>query len=68
MSLRKLNNLDANDILNRMSIDEVDEEHREEVWVEEENGEVVDNWFVGNAGAVAYSGTTLTLEEWEERK
>ncbi len=67
MSLRKLSDLDANDILNRMSIDEVDEGHREEVWIEEENGEVVDNWFVGYDGAVSYSGTILTSKEWDEK-
>lgn len=68
MSLRKLSELDANDILNRMSIDEVDEGHREEVWVEEnETGEVSNNWFVGSGGAISYSGTALTLKEWEKR-
>ncbi len=68
MSLRKLSVLDANDILNRMSIDEVDEVHREEVWIEEENGEVVENWFVGSDGAVSYSGTILTRKQWNEKK
>ena len=68
MSLRKLRNLDANDILNRMSIDEVDEGHREEVWIEElSNGEVIDNWFIGADGAISYSGSELTSEEWNER-
>lgn len=68
MVMRKLSTLDANDILTRTTLDEVPEGYREEVWVEEEYEDVVDNWFVGDAGAVSYSGTTLTKEEWDEKR
>lgn len=65
--MRKLSTLEGNDILTRTTLDEAPEEYRDEVWVEEENGEVVDNWFVGDAGAVSYSGTTLSRKEWNKR-
>jgi len=61
-ALRKISNLDASDILIRITLDEVPEGYRNEVFVEEENGEVLDTWFVGSEGAVSYSGTTLNIE------
>lgn len=63
----RLSNLDASDILTRTTLDEVPSGYREEIYVEEENGEVLDTWFVGVEGAVSFSGTTLTTEEWNER-
>jgi len=68
MTLRKLSQIDARDILTRTTLDEVPEGYRDEVWIEEENGEVIDNWFVGSEGAVSYSGRTLTTEEWNIRR
>ena len=68
MNLEKLSGLDAGDILTRTTLDEVPEGYRDEVYVEKNEGIVVDNWFVGSEGAVSYSGTTLTVEEWNERK
>ena len=62
--IRKLNKLNANAVLAIMTLDEVPEGYRDEVWIEEENGEVIDNWFVGSEGAVSYSGRTLTTEDW----
>jgi hypothetical protein len=66
MSLRKLNNLDASDILARTPLDEVPKGFRDEVFVEEDNEGVIDNWFVGSEGAVSNSGTTLTIKEWND--
>jgi hypothetical protein len=65
--IRKLSSRDASDILTRTTYDEVPEGYRGEVYIEEENGEVLDNWFVGSGGAVSYSGTTLTLEDWNKK-
>jgi len=67
MNLEKLSGLDASDILTRTSFDEVPEGYRDEVYVEKNEGIVVDNWFVGSEGAVSHSGATLTVEEWNER-
>ena len=62
--IEKLSMLDANDILIRTTLDEVPEQYRDEVYIEKDDGEVVENWFVGTAGAVSYSGRFLTPEEW----
>ena len=67
MVLEKLSSLRADDILTRMTLDEVPEGYRGSVFVEKENGEIIDNWFVGSDGAVSYSGTSLTLKEWGEK-
>ena len=68
MGIRKLSQMDASDILIRITLDEVPFNYRDEVWVEEEDGETLDNWFVGSEGAVSYSGRTLTTEEWNIRR
>ena len=66
--IRKLSQMDTNDILTRTTLDEVPFNYRDEVWVEEENGEVVDNWFVGDGGALSYSGKEMSIAEWNLRK
>lgn len=68
IEIRKLSGLDASDILTRTTLDEVPDGYRDEVFVEEENGEVLDNWFVGEKGALSYSGTELTLKQWNEKR
>ena len=64
----KLSTLDASDILTRTTLDEVPERYRDSVFVEKENGEIIDNWFIGSEGAISWSGSILTLEEWENKR
>lgn len=59
MVMRKLSQMEGFDILKTLTLDEVPIGYRDEVW--EEENEV---WFVGDSGAVSYSGTTLTKSEW----
>jgi len=66
--IRKLSQMDANDILTRTTLDEVPEGYRDEVYVEEEDGETLDNWFVGDGGALSYSGQEMSIAEWNLRK
>jgi len=65
MTIRKLDQLEANDILDRMTLDEVPFNYRDEVWEEEESGE---NWFVGDGGALSYSGKEMSIAEWRKIK
>jgi hypothetical protein len=58
--MEKMEKLDAADILDRMTLDEVPEEYRDEVWID---GEEV--WYVGAAGALSYSGKKLTQEAFD---
>lgn len=60
--IRKLGDLEASGIIDRMTRDEVPEGYREEVW-EEQN----ENWFVGEEGALSFSGKCLTPQQWEEK-
>ncbi len=68
MVIEKLSSLNASDILTRTTLDEVPEGYRDSVFIEKENGEIVDNWFVGREGAISYSGISLTLEDWGKKK
>jgi hypothetical protein len=43
-----------------MTLDEVPEEYRDEVWID---GEEV--WYVGAAGALSYSGKKITQEAFD---
>ena len=65
--IRKLSKMDANDILTRTTFDEVPGGYRDEVYVEEENGDIIKNWFLGSDGAVSNSGTTLTTETFNKK-
>jgi len=67
MVIEKLSGLNASDILTRTTLDEVPEGYRDSVFVEKENGEIIDNWFVGSEGVISYSGISLTLKDWNER-
>ena len=62
--IRKLSQIDARDILTRTTLDEVPEGYRDEVYIEEEDGETLDNWFVGDGGALSYSGKEISRMEF----
>jgi hypothetical protein len=58
--MEKMTQLDAADILDRLTLDEVPEEYRDEVWTDGE-----EEWYVGEAGALSYSGKKITQEAFD---
>jgi len=60
-----LDNFDAEEILSGMTLDEVPEGYRDEVWIEKNKGHKVGNWYVGSKGAVSDSGKVLTNKQFE---